>query len=411
MAGRTVIKPYKLKPSGDSLTRDDLSTWRQILLGHIRQNTDWHQFLPSSETHKTWICTDVDETNGLAGRDANATNKLRADFQDFLTCVATYAPAGFNDTIVRESTSFLWIIDLIKTTFGLETKGENFLAIDDINFDFDGDGAIPYLQAYMETKDFVCASLIKKNDIFEGKPAPTNEVLSPTTKNFIMKEFLTKVNPRLPKHVRDTRGHLFTTERPTLACNVKVLCDQIPTMLKELNRADEVSHGHVNVGYVPLYRGRGNGGPKPRNNYLTRMPFRGAPQPRYPPAGRGQPQTLGGCVRCLEATPRRYDAAKTHVVRDCPWPRQPLQQPASRQPNFRVVMFPEGQTQMAPQLATVATGPAQQPQMAQVAMGQYHAPTPVEEYYTHNYTYDQYYLPQEEYTMEASITEIPQQDL
>ena len=132
MAGKTVIKPYKLKPSGDTLTRDDLSTWRQILLGHIRQNNDWHQFLPSSATHKTWVCTDEDETNGLQGADANATNKLRADFQNFLTCIATYAPAGFNDTIVRESTSFTWIIDLIKTTFGLETKGENFLAIEAI---------------------------------------------------------------------------------------------------------------------------------------------------------------------------------------------------------------------------------------------------------------------------------------
>ena len=47
-------------------------------------------------------------------------------FGDTLTCVATYAPAGFNDTIVRESTSFPWLIELIKTTFGLETRGRLF---------------------------------------------------------------------------------------------------------------------------------------------------------------------------------------------------------------------------------------------------------------------------------------------
>ena len=414
MAAKTIIKPYKLKPSGETLSRDDLSTWKQILLGHIRQNATWHQFLPSSATHKEWVCTDEDVTNGLEGADETASNKLRADFQDFLTCIATYAPAGMNDTIIRESTSFDWVIDLIKNTFDLETKGENFLAIDDLKFDVDGSSTI--MQGYMETKDFVCASLIKKGDIFEGKAAAVNEVLSPTAKNFILKEFLTTVDTRLPKHIRDTRGHLFTAERPTLACNQKILCDQIPTMLAELNKSDNISQGNVGVGYVPIYRGRGTGGVTPRH-YLGRMPFRGAPvrypQPggapaRYPQPARGQPQTPGGCVRCLEATPRRYDAAKTHVVRDCPWPRTaPQQQQASRQPNFRVVMFPENHSH----LATVAMDPVQQPQVAAVAMGQVPAyDYQGAEFYTHDYHNDQYYLPQEEY-MGASISELPLQDL
>jgi hypothetical protein len=65
MAGKMVIKPYKLKPSGDILTRVDLSTWKQILLGHIRQNPSLFHFLLSSATHKTWTCMDEDETNAL----------------------------------------------------------------------------------------------------------------------------------------------------------------------------------------------------------------------------------------------------------------------------------------------------------------------------------------------------------
>ena len=411
MAGKTVIKPYKLKPSGDSLTRDDLSTWKQILLGHVRQNAKWIQFLPSSATHKTWVCTDDDDTNGLAGADDNASNVLRADFQDYLTCVATYAPAGLNETIFREATSFNWVIDLIKTTFGLETKGENFLAIDDLKFDFDG--SFTYHQGYMELKDFVCASLIKQGNPFEGKPAPANEILSPSTKNFIMKELLYKVHPMLPKHVKDTRGHLFTTERPTLACNQKILIDQIPTMLAELEKKDNISQGNINVGYVPIYRGRGFA---PRANFLARVPFRGGPsrfpqpgasrypQPgasRYPQPVHGQPQTAGGCIRCLEATPKRYDAAKCHAVKDCPWPRPPQQQQATRQPNFRVVMFPENQAFQQPQIAPVAMG-----QQSQVPDYNYQGA----EYYNHDYSYDQYYQPQEEY-IGATLSELPQQDL
>ena len=78
MAGRTVIKPYKLKPSGETMSRDDLSTWKQVLLGHCRQNDKWIQFLPASTTHKTWKSADEDETHGFVeGTAAETTNLLQ----------------------------------------------------------------------------------------------------------------------------------------------------------------------------------------------------------------------------------------------------------------------------------------------------------------------------------------------
>ena len=404
MAGKTVIKPYKLKPSGEVLSRDDLSTWRQILLGHIRQNNQWLQFLPNSVTHKTWECTDDDENNGLVGEDNATTNTLRSDFQDFLTCVATYAPAGFSETIMRESTSFNWVIDLIKSTYGLETKGEHFLALDDLKFEFDTN--FTYQQAYMTVKDFICASLIKEGAMFEGKQATAKETLSPTTKNFITKEWLTKIDPRLPKHVKDTRGHLFTAERPSLSCNQKILCDQIPTMLAELDsKSDNLSQGHVNIGYVPAFRGGARGRSAPRNNFMVRAPFRPQFRPPGPPARfqqpmRGQFQSTG-CYRCLEATPRRYDAAQTHQVKDCPWPAQQQQQ-ARKSPNFRVVLFPEDNSMQQPQLATVAMG--------QQMQGSVYNQEDDYQYAQLTY-YDQYYQPQEPLQSGATISEIQSQDL
>ena len=65
MAAKTISRPYKLEAKGDHLTRDDLATWKQVLLGHIRQNPRWLQFLPTSETHSTWKSTDEDELNGF----------------------------------------------------------------------------------------------------------------------------------------------------------------------------------------------------------------------------------------------------------------------------------------------------------------------------------------------------------
>ena len=53
MALRTTINPYKLKASGDSISRDDLNTWKHVLLGFIRQNETWTQFL-AGEDNATW---------------------------------------------------------------------------------------------------------------------------------------------------------------------------------------------------------------------------------------------------------------------------------------------------------------------------------------------------------------------
>ena len=70
-----------------------------------------------------------------------------------------------------------------------------------------------------------------------------------------------------------------------------------------------------------------------------------------------------GCYRCLEATPERYEAARTHLVRDCPFPpnkgstKQPqLTQQHLRpaQPSYRVVLFPDHKVEH--QMANVSLG-------------------------------------------------------
>ena len=332
-AAKTTIKPYKLKPSsGDTLTRDDLATWREVLLSYMRQNEAWKQFLPDGE-RPIWTAYDEGELP-VAWGDAREVHK------DFLTCLATFSPAGCGETIKRESTSFNWVLDLIKDTYGLKTRGEHFLTLDDLKFDFSA--GFTYQQAYMEVKDFICAGLLQTGDRFENKPLTANEKLSPVAKNFITKEWLMKIDPRLPKHIRETRGHLFTADKPTLACNQKTICDQISTMIAELNNKEEtsLSNDSVNINFAPANR-RGNRG---------RGIFRGAgammrgysnfPQSRpVPPQIRYQ--VPAGCQRCLEAIPTRYDAAKTHSTKDCMFPVNNNQQRFRQRPNFRVVIVPE----------------------------------------------------------------------
>ena len=248
-------KPFKLKPSDGAMTRDDVSLWEYTLLAACRQITEWQQFLPEG-AHAIWAATDTDTTNNLSVQNAGdnaanvaATTKLRNDFKNFLTCVATHCPTGFMDTVMRESTSFTDIVEKIKTTYGLDSRGEKFLSCMDIKLEFSS--SFTYEQGYMVVKDFFVSSLLPVGARFKDRALPAAEVLSPLAENFIMKEFLTKVHPKLPEHIKNTKGHLFTNEIPTLACNKTVLLDLMDSMLAEIETLDNLSTGQ---GACPLVK-------------------------------------------------------------------------------------------------------------------------------------------------------------
>lgn len=343
-------KPYKLKPTDGVMTRDDVSLWEYTLLAACRQVTDWVKFLPGKDK-ETWQATDDDSTNGLTGEDATATAKIQADFADFLTCVATHCPTGFMDTVMRESTSFKGIVQQIKTTFGLDSKGEKFLSCIDIKLEFSE--KFTYEMGYMAVKDFFMSSLLPKRATFKGKQLDTAEILSPLAENFIMKEFLTKVHPKLPEHVKNTKGYLFTTEKPTLACNKAKLIDLMDTMLQEIENLDNMSAGNLSVGQVRSFRGRGRP-PMPRFPYSPNPNFRGLPRPPIRGARHPFPNTVNNrfqfrgrredCTLCLEA--RRFDSSKGHETNKCPFPSgfaRPYQSGSSNGSNFKVLLVSDQQ--------------------------------------------------------------------
>eukprot|EP00092_Neocalanus_flemingeri_P067085 GFUD01081822.1.p1 GENE.GFUD01081822.1~~GFUD01081822.1.p1 ORF type:complete len:411 (+),score=74.95 GFUD01081822.1:368-1600(+) len=335
-------KIYKLKPTDGPLNRDDLSTWIFTVKSFCRQN-DWSKFLPGG-ANATWTSTDDDETNALnilktdGSNDAAETTKLRESFQDFLTAVAANCPTGFTSTVVREATSFAWIEEKIKKTFNLTTKGENFL--DGLNLKFEFDDSFTYQQAWMTIKDKYISSLLPAQSKYMGKTLTSKEIISPLAMNFLVREWLLKIDSRLPDHVRTSRGHLFTNERPTLACNQQILCDQIDIMLQELDGKD-TSTNNINVGYVPSNRGRQ--GARPRQSFYSpsyRPSFRqrGGSQ-RFSTPGR---RPTYSCYKCLEARPPRYDSSITHAADNCPFPTGPRNQARQqpRTPQFKVLFVP-----------------------------------------------------------------------
>ena len=395
-------RPYKLKPTdGDSITRDDVSTWSYTMLAAARQMKDWKQFLPNNSKDK-WKAKYEDPTHGwevtkVEGTatviDDEATDKLKSDFQDFLTFVASHSPTNFMNRVMREATSYTWVIEQIHETYGLETKGEHFLSGNDMKFEF-GSG-FTYKQALMMMKDFYINALLPSGKIYKGKATVKDEELSPLAENFIIEKCLAKIHPGLPDHIKNSRGYLFTEERPTLSCNQNIIFDQIGNMLGELEGKES---GSFSVGQVRNFRNspRPSGFPFRGQQRFSRPPSfggqsfrpRGFSRPPYPrpqfSGGRGSSSSGGGggCIRCLEA--RRYDASKFHTLKDCTYPRQ---QPVQNTAGMKVLLVQDQTSQpQTPQQAEAMPQATNQP-----AFDPYSGNSYYDEGFYGNQSYDQSY--------------------
>ena len=132
-------KAYRLK---GSVTRDAFLTWDMNHRSFCRQFQEWQAFLPTG-TRPSWTSFNEDQTRGInimqAGVHAetgaaievpneNETNKIRTALEDFLVCLGTYCPENFMFTVIKEATSYDWVLRRIQETFNLDNRGVSFLA-------------------------------------------------------------------------------------------------------------------------------------------------------------------------------------------------------------------------------------------------------------------------------------------
>ena len=323
MAYSIGLKPFSLKGEDDEpITRNNKIKWEYNMKAFTGATPSWQQFL-SGGTHDSWLPLDEDPGRGVVvhpvhvndptdrravdyalAAAANRTNQMRCDLTAFLTCWATYSPEGFFDSIMRESTSVHWILEQIDTTYDLQTKKENLLSGDEINFTITK--KFTYQHVWMQLKAFYMNGLLPANSICKGKALADPEVLSPMAECLLVKDWLVKIDPRLPNYIRKTRGNLFTPLKPTLACNQNAICDKIPQMLSELNKdADS-----ANISRLAMSQTQFQQKPKPLS-YQPRNPPNTNPQFQKRQSSTQQPS----CYHCLQAG--RVDAAKTHISASC----------------------------------------------------------------------------------------------
>jgi hypothetical protein len=242
-----IPKPYKLDHTNLSL--DKLDGWWTILISFAGSDTRYVKFLTGG-LNANWTAADEDRTRGLtvaAEYPENATaaqrrtadeaaaiasHKIRSELQELLSLIGSYSPEGLFRPITQESSSIQWIIDIIKRTFNLQTRGENLVTGLEMTFK---KNAETYQQFYMRLRSFHMESLLPQGTMFKGVALPRHESITPLAEALIVQMWLQKIDPRLPKHIKQTKGFLFSEAKPTLHCIQPELAKMMDTMLAELD--------------------------------------------------------------------------------------------------------------------------------------------------------------------------------
>ena len=128
-----------------------------------------------------------------------------------------------------------------------------------------------------------------------------------------------------------TRGSLFNDDRPNLADNQRQICEQMETLLQEIE-LKKVSPSMNRAGFPTPVRKPQRGQPSPRGFLTPRTPT------QYQTG-----QTRGGrsscppnmCFRCYEAG-RLGPASRNHFAADCPYPANTRRNPQ----RMRVLLVP-----------------------------------------------------------------------
>ena len=224
--------PYRLECKG--VTRDHLDNWWNTVLVYCRQSTEYVCFFQGN-THAEWKAETKDATRGIliepnaeaenealeAQRATTQTELKRCYLSTMLTTIASFSPDGMFRSIVSESTSLQWIFNRIKTACNVQSTGRHIVTAWQIQWDRDSDTPDVF---YMKVKSAFMNSLLLKDDYYHGDKLETAEALTPLCESLIVLRWLEAINPALPKHIMETRGHLFTRQTPNFADLQPELC-------------------------------------------------------------------------------------------------------------------------------------------------------------------------------------------
>ena len=264
--------------------------WRQNLKYTLSLDANFAQFLVEGVT---WLKKSRDNPLGgfnddgqdvQAGRRHTAQQKV-TQLELMLGQVANFCPVISRNTIVRNSTSIDTIWQAIRTHFGFQSTGANFIDFADIKLEPQErpEDLFQRLMAFAED------NLLQQNGPIShhGEIPASEEEMSPSLENFIVLTWLQLINKDLPRLVKQRYGTELRSR--TLVSIKPEISHAMDSLLDEDHATDNICVMHSAV---------------PNQCFQDRRPA--SSQKRYGSLS-SQPRSSKECPLCKQAGRPNFD--------------------------------------------------------------------------------------------------------
>ena len=205
-----VYPPHTLHNQG--VSEDDFNIWQEQLTVYLLQDNQNERFFDEGD-YAEWQAEE-----DFAGRIQTPVNpdvagtlpERRRQLRTFISQIAKSCHKSDFQTIMRQSTSFQWIMDKLRENYDIQKKGVHFLNIIDIKWDPTSD--ITPFAFYNTYRTHIMNNLRKTGDVVSWKsadPLQADEQMTPMLEDLLVYNVLTLIDPRLPGQVKETFGHLM----------------------------------------------------------------------------------------------------------------------------------------------------------------------------------------------------------
>jgi len=180
---------------GEQETLATFHEWRSNLENHLSQETEFTDFLDNSFTWKS-------TTESVKHRGLKSIDKA-FQLRRFLAVIANLCPPDLQTGIVNDSTCLKHIYRLILSYYQLTPSETTFIAFAAIRREtVDGVMEKPE-QLLLRMREFIADNLLLASGTltYQGKPAVTDELMSPTTERLLVLRWLELLHPALPSLV------------------------------------------------------------------------------------------------------------------------------------------------------------------------------------------------------------------
>lgn len=289
---------------------NSFENWKQNLIYTLSLDANFAPFLVEGASWNKKTRTEplrgfTDDGDDVAEAQRRTAQQKVNMLELLLGQIANYCPIISRHTIVKNSTSIVFIWNVIRLHFGFQSTGAHFVDFNDIKLQ---PNERPE-DLYQRLTAFVEDSLLSPNDniTHHNEQITEDEELSPTLENFIVLTWLRLINPSLPKLVKQRYGTELRSR--TLASIKPEVSQAMNSLLDEIASSDEAK---VMRAETSMSTNRSRHPTRPPTRQVRKPNSREKSCPLCKHAGRTDNHFLSEC-RFLPESDRKYMARVRHI--------------------------------------------------------------------------------------------------